>query len=44
MSSIIESIISSVKSDFTKSEKAKKEMIEFLTNAKLFKKSTATYK
>jgi len=40
MSSIIESIISSVKSDFTKSEKAKKEMIEFLTNAKLFKKST----
>jgi hypothetical protein len=40
MSSIIESIISSVKSDFTKSEEAKKEMIDFLTNAKLFKKST----
>jgi len=40
MSSIIESIISSVKSDFTKSEEAKNEMIKFLTNSMLFKKST----
>jgi hypothetical protein len=40
MSSIIESIISSVKSDFTKSEEAKKKMIDYLTNIKSFKKST----
>jgi len=32
MSSIIESIVSSINSDFTKSETAKAEMLEFLTN------------
>ena len=40
MSSIIESIVSSIKSDFTKSETAKKEMIDYLTNIQSFKKST----
>ena len=40
MTSIIESIQSCIKSDFTKSEKAKKEMLEYLNNIQSFKKST----
>jgi len=40
MSSIIESIVSSINSDFTKSETAKAEMLEFITNIQAFKKST----
>jgi len=40
MSTIVDSIVSSIKSDFTKSEQTKKEMIEFLNRFQSFKKST----